>query len=87
VDEEAPHKTRDTETYRGESREKPQRYGYRGKIPELKSNGLCCKIENGQMGPHKIAKLLQGKRHCQYDKKGLEQIGKGSLPILNPIGE
>jgi hypothetical protein len=22
------------------------------------SNGLCCKIENQQMGPHKIAKLL-----------------------------
>jgi hypothetical protein len=29
-----PHKTRDTETYRGESREKSRRYGYRGKIPE-----------------------------------------------------
>ena len=28
------HKTRDTETYRGESREKAQRYRYRGKIPE-----------------------------------------------------
>ena len=24
----------DTETYRGESRKKPQRYGYRGKVPE-----------------------------------------------------
>ena len=22
------------------------------------SNGLCCKIKNRQMGPHKIAKLL-----------------------------
>jgi hypothetical protein len=29
-----PHKTRDTETYKGESREKPWRYGYRGKISE-----------------------------------------------------
>jgi hypothetical protein len=47
-----------TETYRGESGEKPRRYGHRGKIPEQKSNGLCCKIENRQMGPHKIAKLL-----------------------------
>jgi hypothetical protein len=27
-------KTRDSETYRGESAEKPQRYGHRGKIPE-----------------------------------------------------
>ena len=24
----------------------------------LNSNGLCCKIENRQMGPHKITKLL-----------------------------
>ena len=29
-----------------------------GKIPELNSNGLCCKVKNRQMGPHKIAKLL-----------------------------
>jgi hypothetical protein len=46
VDLETPHKTRHTETYRGESRENPGRYKYRGKIPEQNSNGLCCKIEN-----------------------------------------
>jgi hypothetical protein len=34
VDQETPHKTRDTETYRGESREKPGRYWHREKIPE-----------------------------------------------------
>jgi hypothetical protein len=28
------------------------------KIPQQKSNGLCCKIRNQQMRPHKIAKLL-----------------------------
>ena len=39
--------------------------GHRGKIPEQNSNGLCCKIKNQQMGPHKIAKLLQSKRHRQ----------------------
>jgi hypothetical protein len=38
--------------------EEPQRYGHRGKIPEQNTNGLCCKIKNRQMGPHKIAKLL-----------------------------
>jgi hypothetical protein len=27
-------KNRDTETYRGERGEKPQRYGHRGKIPQ-----------------------------------------------------
>jgi hypothetical protein len=33
-------------------------YGHRRKIPEQISNGLCCKIKNRQMRPHKIAKLL-----------------------------
>jgi hypothetical protein len=32
VDQGIPHKTRDTETYRGESGEKPQRYGHREKF-------------------------------------------------------
>ena len=42
-----------------ESGEEPRRYGHREKkIPEENTNGLCCKIENQQMGPHKIAKLL-----------------------------
>jgi hypothetical protein len=44
VDQGTPHITRDTETYRGESAEKPQRYGHRRKIPEQNSKGMCCKI-------------------------------------------
>jgi hypothetical protein len=43
VDQRPPHKTRDTEIYRGESGDNPRRYGPRGKIPEQHSNGLCCK--------------------------------------------
>jgi hypothetical protein len=58
VDLGTPHKTKDTETYRGESGEEPQRYGQRGKIPEQNSNGLCCKINNRQIRPQKIAKFL-----------------------------
>jgi hypothetical protein len=46
VDQGSPHKTRDTETYRGESGEKLRRYRHRGKIPKQNSNGLCCKIKN-----------------------------------------
>ena len=53
-----PNKTRDTETYREESGEKPQRYGHRGKFPEQNSNGFGCKIKYLQMGLHRIAKLL-----------------------------
>ena len=58
MDQGTPHKTRDTETYREESGSKPFMYGHREKILEQKSNGLCCKIENPQTGPQKIAKLL-----------------------------
>jgi hypothetical protein len=58
VDQGTPHKARDTKTYRGESGEKPQRYRYRRKISEQNSNGLCFKMENQQMGPPKIIKLL-----------------------------
>jgi hypothetical protein len=36
-----------------------------GKFPELNTNGLHSKITNQQMGPHKIAKLLKDKGHCQ----------------------
>jgi hypothetical protein len=84
VDQGTPHKTRHTETYRGESGEELQRYGHRGKIPEQNTNGFCCKIKNRQMGPHKIAKLLQGKGSIR--QIGNQQIGKGSLPIPNLIG-
>jgi hypothetical protein len=31
VNQGTPHKTRDTETYRGENGKKPRRYGHRGK--------------------------------------------------------
>jgi hypothetical protein len=51
-------KTRDTEDYRGEGGENPRIYGHMGKFPKQNSNGLCYKIKNWQMGPHKIPKLL-----------------------------
>jgi hypothetical protein len=34
VDKGTPHKTIDTEIYRGDSQKEPQRYRYREKIPE-----------------------------------------------------
>jgi hypothetical protein len=38
----SPHKTRDSEIYRGKSGEKPQRYGHKGKIP--KANIMACAV-------------------------------------------
>jgi hypothetical protein len=84
VDQRTPHKTRNTEAYRGESGEKPQRIRHRGKIPEQKTNGLCCKIKNQQMGPHKIAKLCKAKDSVKRPR-GNQQIGKRSFPTLNLI--
>jgi hypothetical protein len=51
-------KNRYTESKRRESAKEPQTYGHRGNFPELNTNGLCSKINNKQMGPHKITKLL-----------------------------
>jgi hypothetical protein len=45
VDQRPAHKTRNTETYRGESGEKSQKYGHKRKIPE-QNNVLFYKIEN-----------------------------------------
>jgi hypothetical protein len=43
VYQESPHKTRDTETYRGESGEKPQRYGHGGKL--LNRTAMACPVK------------------------------------------
>jgi hypothetical protein len=59
VDQEPPRKTRYTKTDRRESEQEPRTtHGHRGKVLEQNTNGLCSKIKNRQMGPHKIAKLL-----------------------------
>jgi hypothetical protein len=44
VDQGTSHKTRDTETYRVESRKKPQRYGHRGNVPE--KTATACAIRS-----------------------------------------
>jgi hypothetical protein len=42
VDQGTPHKTRDTETYRGESRKKPRRYDTGEKF--LNRTGMACAL-------------------------------------------
>ena len=44
MDKGTPHKTRDTETYRGESGEKPRRYGHRGKF--LNRTAMACAVRS-----------------------------------------
>jgi hypothetical protein len=47
-----------SESNRRESWEELGTHGYRGKLPEQNTNGLYSKINNRQIGPHKIVKLL-----------------------------
>jgi hypothetical protein len=86
VDHRTPHKTRDTGTYRGESGGKPRRYVHRWKIPRQNINGLCCKIENRLVGPHKTAKLCKEKDTVNKTKRPPTDYER-SLPILNRIGD
>jgi hypothetical protein len=44
VDQGTPHKTRDSETYRGKSGEKPQIYGHRGKF--LNRTAMACAVRS-----------------------------------------
>jgi hypothetical protein len=68
VDQGTPHNTRDTETYRGESREEPQRYEYRGKIPG-QTNGLCCKIKNDKWDLIKLQSFCKTKDTVSKTKR------------------
>ena len=89
MDQGTLHKTRETDTYRGESGEEPRAHGHRGKIAEQNTNGLWCKIKNRQMGPHKIAnkhfKVMfqvenaQAEQCCMLNKRGKEQGSGGGL--------
>ena len=44
MDQGIPLKTRDTETYSGENREKPRRYGYGGKF--LNRTAMACAVRS-----------------------------------------
>ena len=44
MDQGTPHKTRDSDSYRGESGEKPRRYGHRGKF--LNRIAMACAIRS-----------------------------------------
>jgi hypothetical protein len=82
VDHGTPHKTRDTETYRGENWEEPRRYGHRGNIPEPMACAVRSRINKWDL--IKLQSFLR-QRALSIRQNGNKQIGKISLPILNLI--
>jgi hypothetical protein len=46
------------ETNRRKNGKEPRTHGHRENFPKQNTSGLCSKISNRQMEPHKIAKLL-----------------------------
>ena len=79
MDQGTPHKTRDSENYRGESEEKPQRYGHRGKIPKQNSNGLCCKTR-------KLRLTVSYWMDHRAPNGGARESTQGAEGVCNPIG-
>ena len=57
MDQKPPPETRYTESNRKESGEKSGTHRHRREFSEQNTNGLCSKIKNRQMKPHKVAKL------------------------------
>jgi hypothetical protein len=57
VDQGPPHKTRYTETYRGESEEEPRKYRHRGEIPEQKTSGSVVYVLRSRINKWNLIKL------------------------------
>jgi hypothetical protein len=86
VDQVTPHKTRDPETYREEIGGKPQRYGHRGKIPNRTAMACAVRSRIDKWDLMKLQSFCKAKDTVNKTKRH-QQIGKGSLPILNQIGD
>ena len=85
MDQGTLHKTRDTETYRGESGEKPRRYGHREKF--LNRTAMACAVRS-RIDTWDLIKLqsFYKAKDTVNRQKGHQESGKRYLPILNQIG-
>jgi hypothetical protein len=78
VDQGTPHKIRDSETYRGECGEKPQKYEHRGKF--LNRTAMVCAVTSriNKWDLIKLQRLCNAKDTVNKTKSH-QQIEKGSL--------
>jgi hypothetical protein len=86
VDQGTPHKTRDTETYRGENGEKPQRYGTGEKF--LSRTAMACAVRSriDKWDLIKLQMFCKAKDTVNKTKMPPTDCER-SLPILNQIGD
>jgi hypothetical protein len=87
VDQGTPHKTRESETYRGESVEKPQRYGHREK-KILNRTAMACAVRSriDKWDLKKLQSFCKAKDTINKTKSPPTDW-EGSLPIPNQIGD
>ena len=71
-----PHKTRDTETQRGESGERPRRYGHRGKF--LNRTEMLCdvRLRIDKWDLIKLQSFCKAKDIVNMTKKASNRLGK-----------
>jgi hypothetical protein len=69
VDQGTPHKTRDSETYRAESGEKPRRYGHRGKIPNRTEMACAIRLRIDKWDLIKLQSFCKAKDTIKKTKR------------------
>jgi hypothetical protein len=86
VDQKPPHKTRDTEINRPGSREKPRRYGHRGKF--LNRTVIACAVQSriDKWDLIKLQSFCKAKDTVNKTKRPPTDW-EGFLPVLNLIGD
>ena len=86
MDQGAPHKIRDTETYRGANGEKPQIYENRGKFLNRRQMACIGRFIIDKWDLKKLQIFCKAKTPS-IRQKGHQQIVKGSFTILKQIGD
>jgi hypothetical protein len=69
VDQGTPHKTGDSETYRGESVEKPQRYGHREKFLNRTAMACAVRLRIDKWEPIKLQSFCKAKDTVNNTKR------------------
>ena len=76
MDQGTPHKTRDSETYRAESGEKPRRYGHRGKIPNRTEMACAIRLRIDKWDLIKLQSFCKAKDTVDRTKQQSTELGK-----------